>query len=137
MTTYNLNDAKPYIAIPLGEYILDELKARKMTQKELAAALGIPASRVNEVIKGKRPLSATLALSIEEVIGIPAHILLSLQSQYELDKARLTAKEKKEADEKNDYDVKRKNLLAAIGQFIEACNASGHKVPKELINLQL
>lgn len=91
MTAYNLNEALPHITIPLGEYILDELKARKMTQKELAAALGIPASRINEVIKGKRPLSATLALSIEEVIGIPAHILLSLQSQYELDQSRMNA----------------------------------------------
>ena len=137
MMTYNLSEAKPFIAIPVGEYILDELKARKMTQKELAAALGVPASRVNEAIKGKRPLSATLALRVEEVIGIPAHILLSLQSQYELDKARLKAKEKKEADQKNDYDVKRKNVLDAIGQFIDACHASGHTVPEELTHLQL
>ena len=60
MMTYNLNEAKPFIAIPVGEYILDELKARKMTQKELAAALGIPASRVNEAIKGVNTMTGSI-----------------------------------------------------------------------------
>ena len=136
MKTYDLSNASAYLAIPVGEYIKDELRDRKMTQKELAAATGMPASRINEVIKGKRPLSAAFALQLERVIGIPAQILLSLQSQYELDKARLKEQETPQKA-KDDYDAKRKNLLAAIQQFIEVCKASGHNVPEELNNLRI
>ena len=137
MKTYDLSNASAHIAIPVGEYIKDELRDRKMTQKELAAAMGVPASRINEVIKGKRPLSAAMALQLERVIGIPAQILLSLQSQYELDKARLKEQETTQKAVKDDYADKRKNLLSAIQQFIEVCKASGHNVPEELNNLRL
>lgn len=137
MMTYDLSNAAPHMAIPVGEYIQDELKDRKMSQKELAAAMGVPASRINEVIKGKRPLSAGMALQMEKAIGIPAHILLSLQSQYELDKARLKEQEDRNKTANGDYDAKRKNLLIAIQQFIEVCKASGRDVPDELMNLQL
>lgn len=137
MGTYDLSDATPYIAIPVGEYIQDELRDRKMSQKTLAEAVGVPASRINEIIKGKRPLSAEIALKMEGAIGIPAHLLLSLQSQYELDLARLKEREEKQKAAKGDYDQKRKNLLSAIKQFIEACKASGRDVPEELINLHL
>lgn len=137
MKTYDLSNASAHIAIPVGEYIKDELRDRKMTQKELAAATGMPASRINEVIKGKRPLSAAFALQLERVIGIPAQILLSLQSQYELDKARLKEQETTQKAVKDDYADKRKNLLSAIQQFIEVCKASGHNVPEELNNLRI
>ena len=137
MRTYDLNEATPHIAIPVGEYIQDELMDRKMSQKTLAEAVGVPASRINEIIKGKRPLNAEMALKMEDAIGIPAHLLLSLQSQYELDLARLNEKEEKKKAAKGDYDQKRKNLLSAIKQFVEACNASGRKVPEELVNLHL
>lgn len=137
MMTYDLSNAAPHMAIPVGEYIQDELKDRKMSQKELAAAMGVPASRINEVIKGKRPLSAGMALQMEKAIGIPAHILLSIQSQYELDKARLKEQEDRNKTANGDYDAKRKNLLIAIQQFIEVCKASGRDVPDELMNLQL
>ena len=74
---------------------------------------------------------------LEKAIGIPAHILLSLQSQYELDKARLKEQEDRNKTANGDYDAKRKNLLIAIQQFIEVCKASGRDVPEELMNLQL
>ena len=47
--------------------------------------LGTQPSHLSEMLNGKRPLTTELAVRIEEVIGLPAKILLSAQTQYELE----------------------------------------------------
>ena len=66
-------DAYPDVAIPPGEYLAEEIAARNMTQKELARRMGRPANAINEIINGKKAVTAETALQLEEVMPeIPA-----------------------------------------------------------------
>ena len=86
MATKNENPA-PFMAVHPGMMIKPELEERGITQKEFARMLGMQASHLSEVLRGKRTLSAELALKMEKAIGIPAKTLLNAQTQYELETA--------------------------------------------------
>ncbi len=88
MKTYK-RDYIPYEATHVGEHIFDEMEAREMTQKELAQALEIQPSYLNEIIKGKRNINAEIALKLEKAWGIRATFWLNLQAQYEIDLIRI------------------------------------------------
>jgi len=90
MATKNENPA-PFRAVHPGMMIKPELEERGITQKEFARMLGMQASHLSEVLRGKRTLSAELALKMEKAIGIPAKTLLNAQTQYELETARADA----------------------------------------------
>ncbi len=80
----------PHIAIHPGELIKDELQARpNLTQKALASELGIKPSLLNELIMGKRAISADLAILLEHALGIKAEYWMNLQSRYEINLARI------------------------------------------------
>lgn len=79
----------PYVATHVGEHIFDEMEAREMTQKELAKALEIQPSYLNEIIKGKRNINAEIAVKLEKVWGIKAYMWLGLQAKYEIDLVRI------------------------------------------------
>lgn len=88
MKTYRRNYI-PYVATHVGGHIFDEMEAREMTQKELAKALGIQPSYLNEIIKGKRNINAEIAVKLEKVWGIKAYMWLGLQAKYEIDLVRI------------------------------------------------
>mgnify|MGYP002777279382 CR=1 FL=1 len=67
-----------------GEYLYDELEATGITQKELSIKAGLAYTMVNEIIKGKRSITALTALKIQKAIGFPAAVLLRLQNTYDL-----------------------------------------------------
>lgn len=71
-----------------GELLAEELEVRGMTQRALAEAMGRPAQVVSEIARGKKAITAETAIQLEEVLGVPAHLWLNLQSQYELTRAR-------------------------------------------------
>ena len=52
----------PYKATHPGEVLLDELKARDLSQKEFAAEIGVQPTMLNEIIRGKRPVTADIAI---------------------------------------------------------------------------
>ncbi len=82
------DEITPAILIHPGEMIKDELEARGMTQKDLANKLGISYTVFNEVLNGKRPVSTELALMLEALWGIDAHIWLKLQANYNMGSKR-------------------------------------------------
>jgi HTH-type transcriptional regulator/antitoxin HigA len=87
------NNITPFEATHPGVLIKDELEVRDdINQKELAALLGVKPSFLNEVIKGKRPITADLAILLEKALGIPADYWMKFQSQYEIDTARIKEK---------------------------------------------
>ena len=86
MATRNENPA-PFMAVHPGMMIKPELVERGISQKEFAKMLGTQPSHLSEVLNGKRTLSTELAVKIENAIGLPAKILLSAQTQYELESA--------------------------------------------------
>ena len=78
------NNLTPFEPTHPGELIKDELEARAMTQARLAEQLGVSPSLINEIIRGKRGVNTEMALMLEAAIGLPAEMLLSLQSDYNL-----------------------------------------------------
>jgi HTH-type transcriptional regulator/antitoxin HigA len=75
----------PDIAIPPGEYLAEEIAARGLSQKELAKRMGRPVNAINEIIKGKKAITAETALQLEEVMPeIPARFWLNLETDFEL-----------------------------------------------------
>ena len=82
MTEYR----KPYTfdkVSPPGATIADLLKARGMTQTELANRMGRPLKIVNEVIHGKAALTPETALQLERVLGAPAEYWLTHEAKYQ------------------------------------------------------
>lgn len=82
----------PAVAIHPGEHLSDELDARGISQIEFAKMIGYQKSQLNEVIKGKRGINAELALLLQSSLDIDASFWLNLQKNFELDSARIEAK---------------------------------------------
>jgi HTH-type transcriptional regulator / antitoxin HigA len=78
----------PDVAIPPGEYLAEEILERGISQKELAKRMGRPVNTVNEIINGKKAITAHTALQLEAVMPeIPARFWLNLEMDYQLTKA--------------------------------------------------
>lgn len=90
MAHFDFSEATPFKAIHVGEYIKDELDARGLQQKELAKMTGIQASVLNDIIKGKRDLTAEHSVLIGNALGINDDFFYELQKQYDMDRARLS-----------------------------------------------
>ena len=75
------------IAIPPGEYLLEVLNEKSMSQAELANRMGRPPQAINEIVKGEKSITSETALQLEQVLGVPAHIWTGLESEYQLVKA--------------------------------------------------
>lgn len=83
-------DAYPDVAIPPGEYLAEEIEARGISQKELARLMGRPVNAINEIINGKKAITAETALQLEAAMPeIPARFWLNLETDYRLTKALL------------------------------------------------
>lgn len=78
-----------YIAEPhnVGEIISERLESREMKQSELGDLTGIPRPVLTEIIKGRRGITAEMAVLIESALGLSADMLMSVQCRTELDKA--------------------------------------------------
>lgn len=88
-----INTNIPFEATHPGILIRDELECRDdISQKELASLLGVKASFLNEIISGKRPITADMAILLEKTLGISAEYWMRFQSQYEIDLARVKQK---------------------------------------------
>ena len=74
--------------IPPGEVLEEELDARGMTQKELAARLGRPAQTINEIIGAKKSITPETALGLAAVLGIDAQFWINLETDYRMALAR-------------------------------------------------
>lgn len=72
-----------------GEILLqDFLEPLKMSRNALAKAIGVPAPRVNDVVLGRRGITADTALRLAAFIGTTPEFWLNLQSRYDLRVAR-------------------------------------------------
>ena len=78
------------VAIPPGATLAEELKARDITQSELARRMGRPVQAVNEIVRGKKAITGETALQLESVLrGISADFWMRLEADYRLVRARL------------------------------------------------
>ncbi|MBI2850809.1 MAG: HigA family addiction module antidote protein [Chloroflexi bacterium] len=71
-----------------GEVLLEEfLKPMGISQNHLAIELRVPARRINEIVLGKRRITADTALRLARYFGTSAKFWLGLQMDYDLDVA--------------------------------------------------
>ena len=71
-----------------GEILLEEfLEPQEVTQAAFAKKLGWTKSRLNELIKGKRGITAAAALDLADALGTSPKLWMNLQATYDLDKA--------------------------------------------------
>ncbi|MCX7521884.1 HigA family addiction module antitoxin [Microbacterium sp. STN6] len=71
-----------------GEVLMEDfIKGFEITQNKLAVAIGVPPRRINEIVHGKRGITADTALRLERYFGVSAQFWLNLQTRYELDLA--------------------------------------------------
>ena len=113
MATKNENPA-PFIAVHPGMMIKPELEERGISQKDFAKMVGVQASHLSEVLNGKRTLTTDLAVKIESAIGLPAKVLLSAQTQYELESANLASDDKGKETISITIPIADRNLLREI-----------------------
>jgi addiction module HigA family antidote len=72
-----------------GTILLKEfLEPMELTQKALAAHIGISVQRVNEIVRGKRGVSPDTAWLFSEAFGTSPEFWLNLQSAYDLSSRR-------------------------------------------------
>ena len=82
MATKKLNPVHP------GEFLQKEfLEPMGLNQNRLALALGVPARRINEIVLGKRGITADTALRLARYFKMSPQFWLGLQMDYELDMA--------------------------------------------------
>jgi HTH-type transcriptional regulator / antitoxin HigA len=67
---------------PPGDTIQEILDERGMKQTELAARMGRPREKINDVIKGREPVTIATAMQLEKVLGIPALFWMNREAQY-------------------------------------------------------
>jgi len=78
----------PAEVFPPGEFLREELAARGWTQAELAALIRRPLRSINEIINGKKVITAETAIGLGDAFETSAEYWMSLESVYQLHLAR-------------------------------------------------
>jgi antitoxin HigA-1 len=69
-----------------GEILLEEfLKPLAISQNALARAISVPPRRINEIVLGKRAISADTALRLSRYFGLSDMFWTNLQTRFDLD----------------------------------------------------
>lgn len=72
-----------------GEVLLEEfLLPLSISQNALARAIGVPPRRINEIVLGKRAITADTALRLAKSFGTSESFWMGLQADYDLEQAR-------------------------------------------------
>jgi addiction module HigA family antidote len=84
-----------------GEVLQKEfIEPMGLSQNRLALALHVPARRINEIVLGKRAITADTALRLARYFNMSPQFWLGLQMAYDLDKAEDSLEEKIESEVK-------------------------------------
>ena len=90
---------------PPGDTIQEHIDFIGMSQAELAERMGRPKEKINDIIKGREPISTATAFQLEKVLGIPASFWLNREKTYR--------KELYELQQQEEYE-KKKDWLGAF-----------------------
>lgn len=72
-----------------GEILFEDfIKGFGITQHKLAVAIGVPPRRINEIVHGKRRITADTALRLGRYFGIEDQFWLNLQAHHDLEVER-------------------------------------------------
>ena len=73
-----------------GEHLAEILEELEITQYRLARTVGVPPRRINEIVHGRRSVTADTALRLGKALGMTPEFWLNLQRMYDLEVARAT-----------------------------------------------
>jgi len=69
-----------------GEILMEEfLLPMEISQYRLAKDISVPARRINEIVHGKRSITADTALRLSRYFGMTEHFWMNLQARYDLE----------------------------------------------------
>lgn len=71
-----------------GEILKEEIEYRGISQRKLAAQMGISHTMLNEILNARRPLTAGTALLFEAALSLDADTLMRIQTKYNMQTAR-------------------------------------------------
>ena len=75
--------------IPPGEILLEEfMRPLGVSQNKLARDIDVPAGRINDIVHGRRAISADTALRLGKYFGVSPEMWLGLQADYDIRRAR-------------------------------------------------
>lgn len=84
---------KPRNPIHPGEMLLEEfLRPRGISQRQFAAKLGWTTAKLNELVKGKRGVTADSALDLAKALGTSPELWMNLQMMWDLRRAEVRRK---------------------------------------------
>jgi addiction module HigA family antidote len=82
------NNLTPYKPVHPGEVLKEEIEYRGISQRNLAAQMGVSYTVLNEILNCKRPVTTEYALLFEAVLGIESGIFIRMQADYNLQVAK-------------------------------------------------
>ncbi|MFZ4399969.1 MAG: HigA family addiction module antitoxin [Bacteroidales bacterium] len=106
---FDANELIPAKATHPGLLIKDEIECIGMTQKDLATKMDIAPNIVNELIKGKRNITAAIAIKLETILKIDAQYWMKLQAQFEIHSIKI-----RQRDEINKLSISYKIKLKLL-----------------------
>ena len=84
--TEKFMDKREFPPIHPGEILLEDfLKPMNLSQYSVARSLGVPPRRINEIVHGKRAITADTALRLGRFFNMEAQFWMNLQSRYDLE----------------------------------------------------
>lgn len=102
---------------PPGDTIQETIEAYNMSQAELAERMGRPKEKLNDIIKGREPITPKTSLLLERVLGIPVSFWMNREREYREEIMRIEQLEFLESciDWLNDFpipELKKLNYLS-------------------------
>lgn len=92
---------RDYPPIHPGEILQEEfLEPMGISQCSLAEDIGIPARRINKIVRGEQGISADTALRLARYFGMSVEFWTGIQTHYEIEKAKMMLGNKLEAEVK-------------------------------------
>ena len=74
-----------------GEHLAEILDELEISAARLARAIDAPPRRINDIVRGRRSVTADTAIRVGQAIGMTPEYWLNLQRMYDLDRARADA----------------------------------------------
>ncbi len=83
---------KTFAPVHPGEVLLEDfLKPMGISQYRIAKSIKVPPRRINQIVHGKRAITADTALRLGIYFGMEEEFWLNLQSHYDLEVAKIKA----------------------------------------------
>lgn len=104
---------------PPGDTLQEHLNFIGMNQNELAERMGRPKEKINDIIKGREPITTDTAYQLENVLGIPASFWMNRENEYrqelfEIEQQETLEKQKSWASEFPLLELKKMGFLPDI-----------------------